>query len=322
MIAQTTSLAHHSQHQPHDTLFRKALQYQVVAQDFFRQHLPNELCQQLDFDSLKFENESFIDDKNFQKQADILYRMKLNQQPGYLYLLVEQQSQTDRWMAYRIMLYVVRIMERHRRLYPKQNLPLVYPLVVYTGHTRWEHPQDVRTLIQAPHNLIKNYFMTSFSLIQTHQINQQQLQQHLWSATLSWVLSHKKTTNVISLLRENLLPHLQRLEQAKHIDYLIDLLQYILDTYQLDPVLFKQFIHTNFTKTTGEKIMTIAEQLRQQGFQQGFQQGKQEGKQERKRRERQYALRSAKRLLDLNMSVNDVSVIVELPIDDLESLIE
>lgn len=58
----------------------------AVARDLFLKLLPDSLCEQVDFDTLKLEKETFAEGA-----ADIFYSIEMNQQPAYLYLLCEQR---------------------------------------------------------------------------------------------------------------------------------------------------------------------------------------------------------------------------------------
>ena len=53
----------------------------------------------LDFQSIELQKESFIDDKLRLKIADLLYAVKFEGRPGYLYLLFEHASSPDRLFA-------------------------------------------------------------------------------------------------------------------------------------------------------------------------------------------------------------------------------
>ena len=205
-----------STHQLADKFFKKALQHKAVAQDFFRHHLPTALCSQLDFDSLQFENASFIDDEHYKKEVDVLFRALLSGRPAYLFLLAEHQSQPDPWMAYRLMVYVVRVMEFHRKRYPQKKLPLVYPLVLYTGERRWVDSVDVRDLLDAPRGLIDEYFMAPSRIIHALATSEDELRAHPWSGSLGWLMSHVHLRDFLQQLEKLVLPYLSGLSRVEH----------------------------------------------------------------------------------------------------------
>src|SRR3990167_10807176 len=98
---------------PHDNYFRAAMSNTKVAREFFEQHLPSNIKKALDFTTLQIKKESFIDDKLKLQITDLLFSAEFNRQPGYLYLLVEHQSTPLKLMAFRILKYMVAIMDQH-----------------------------------------------------------------------------------------------------------------------------------------------------------------------------------------------------------------
>ena len=110
-----------------------------VAKDFFRAHLPKRLLALTDLEQLHLENHSFIDARYRQSASDVIYSTKLNDDNhAYFYLLCEQQSTVDSNMPFRLLKYQVRLMDQHQNQYPNENLPIVYPMVVYSGEAALE----------------------------------------------------------------------------------------------------------------------------------------------------------------------------------------
>jgi predicted transposase/invertase (TIGR01784 family) len=148
-------------HQPHDKLFKKSMADIRVARDFFETHLPRELTKKMDFKTLKLQKNSFIDQTFKATEADILYTVNIDGELAYLYLLCEHQSKIDANIAFRLLVYTVRIMEMHRSQYPEGPLPVVYPLVVYTGKEDWNAPRDIFQMFGANAQLAKQIFLQS-----------------------------------------------------------------------------------------------------------------------------------------------------------------
>ncbi|MGE3920733.1 MAG: Rpn family recombination-promoting nuclease/putative transposase [Gammaproteobacteria bacterium] len=113
-------------HQPEDKFFKQSLSDIRVAKDFFEEHLPPAILNQLDLNSLKLQNQTFIDEAYKNTEADIVYKANFNQQSGFIYTLLEHQSKTDHYMALRLLSYCLRIIEQHRKQNPKKPLPIVY----------------------------------------------------------------------------------------------------------------------------------------------------------------------------------------------------
>jgi FtsZ-binding cell division protein ZapB len=61
---------------PHDQFFRTAMADKRVAREFLQAHLPQELCQLIDFDDLELQPRSFINDVRKEITVDLLYKTK------------------------------------------------------------------------------------------------------------------------------------------------------------------------------------------------------------------------------------------------------
>ncbi|HCJ9626836.1 TPA: Rpn family recombination-promoting nuclease/putative transposase, partial [Escherichia coli] len=84
---------------PHDALFKSFLTHPDTARDFMEIHLPKDLRELCDLDSLKLESASFVDEKLRALHSDILWSVKTREGDGYIYVVIEHQSREDIHMA-------------------------------------------------------------------------------------------------------------------------------------------------------------------------------------------------------------------------------
>jgi hypothetical protein len=94
-----------------------------------------------------------VDPELRESQSDLLFSARLQGgQPLLLYFLLEHQSTVDRWMAFRMLRYVVRQLEHWRKEHPDSDvLPVVIPLVMYHGaQGLWTAPRRVEELFSLP----------------------------------------------------------------------------------------------------------------------------------------------------------------------------
>ena len=113
---------------PHDALFKSFLTHPDTARDFMEIHLPKDLRELCDLDSLKLESASFVDEKLRALHSDILWSVKTREGDGYIYVVIEHQSREDIHMAFRLMRYSMAVMQRHIEHDKRQPLPLVIPI--------------------------------------------------------------------------------------------------------------------------------------------------------------------------------------------------
>ena len=137
---------------PHDTFFRAAFARPEVSSPFFQCYLPPGALAHLDLDTLSLEKDSFIDERLREHRADLLFSVKGQAgQPVLIYLLLEHKSYQDRWTAFQMLGYVLRILTPHAG--HSKRLPAVLSLVIYHGETVWSAPTTVEDLTDAPEEL-------------------------------------------------------------------------------------------------------------------------------------------------------------------------
>src|SRR3990167_7936184 len=127
----------------HDRFTRSLMSHPKVVEEFFRDNLPEKIKKNLDFSSIEFRRESFIDDKLKLKVVDMLYEAKFDGQPGFLYLLFEHASTPHAMLPLRMLNYIVAIMNDHIKITEKNELPLVYPMILYSGKRRYKSSMDI-----------------------------------------------------------------------------------------------------------------------------------------------------------------------------------
>lgn len=73
----------------YDVLFKFFFMYFDIVWDFMEIYLFKDLCELCDFDSLKLEFVSFVDEKLWVLYFDILWLVKICEGDGYIYVVIE-----------------------------------------------------------------------------------------------------------------------------------------------------------------------------------------------------------------------------------------
>ncbi|MCC2666292.1 MAG: transposase [Gammaproteobacteria bacterium] len=256
-----------------------------VATQFFQAHLPATLLEQIDLSTLKLEKHSFIDEHFKASEADVIYRVQMGQQTGYLYTVCEQQTEVDTRMAFRLWRYAVRLMELHIRQHPDGPLPPVYTLVVYSGQEPWTAPLEIFPLFGNQEGWARDWLFKPYQLIDLQRLDDEDLQKHLGSGLLEFALKYRTIRNLASFL-ETLLPWVDQLEKkwsqaGIFLGHVV--LEYVLDGVNSHANEIEVFIEKVNRYLTGKlrgEVMTLAQQFEQRGVQQGMQQGIQQGMQQ------------------------------------------
>jgi predicted transposase YdaD len=134
--------------QAHDALVKALLGTPEVAARVLRFLLPETVRAAVDFATVASEPGSFVDENLRQLHTDLLFSARLNDgRQALLYLLLEHQSRVEERMAWRLLRYVVRILDGWTREHPSPApLPAVVPIVLYHGAAPWRAPTDLAEL--------------------------------------------------------------------------------------------------------------------------------------------------------------------------------
>lgn len=193
----------------HDKFFRAALSDARVARAFFEMHLPAYVKAAVDLETLQLKKESYVDEQLKLSLMDMLFSVLFNSQPGYLYVLVEQQSVPDKLMPFRFLKYIVNIMEQHLKTHQNKQLPVIYPLLFYTGQTTYPYSTDLFELFGNDAILAKQIWGQPFQLIDVCQIPDETLRENVWSGIMQLCMKHSLARdihyffeNVVSLFQQ------------------------------------------------------------------------------------------------------------------------
>jgi predicted transposase/invertase (TIGR01784 family) len=137
----------------HDRFVRYTFSQPERAAAELRAALPSHVVSEVDWSSLQRESGSVVDPELRQTESDLLFTARLHTgHPLLLYVLLEHQSTVDRWMALRMLRYVVRQVEYWRQQHPESTvLPVIIPLVMFHGEDgAWTAPRRVEDLFDLP----------------------------------------------------------------------------------------------------------------------------------------------------------------------------
>lgn len=137
---------------PHDSVFRAIFEQLEHARGALRSMVPGWVAEALDWSSLARESGSFIDPDLVGRQSDLLFQLGWRDGGAALvYMLFEHQSTSDRFMAFRLLRYMIRIWERWMRDFPTaKRLPVIVPVVLYHGEEAWSAPLTLEALLDVP----------------------------------------------------------------------------------------------------------------------------------------------------------------------------
>ncbi|WP_423063632.1 Rpn family recombination-promoting nuclease/putative transposase [Candidiatus Paracoxiella cheracis] len=204
--------------------------------------------------------------------SKVQYAVELNEQPGYLYTLVEHQRKPDPLMPYRILRYQLRIMDQHLKKHHTQTLPVIVPLVFYNGEQLYPYSTDLFDLFGDHAQLARQTLLEPFTLVDVTQIPDEKLKQLQWAGIMEFTQKHIFARDFMPFLRE-LIPLLKRLHEAGAQDYLLSTLTYLFQADIENPAEVATIIGNEVSRSLGEELMSLAEKLEHRGFQKGIVEG-------------------------------------------------
>jgi predicted transposase/invertase (TIGR01784 family) len=299
---------------PHDRFVRHMMTKPKVIEEFFQANLPANIKSAINFNSIKLEPESLINSKLQLQITDLLYSAEFNQQPGYIYLVVEHLSNSQRLAPFRMLKYTIDIMQRHLDQNQDDVLPIVYPLIIYGGRANYTHSTDLFDLFAYNKELAKNILWQPCKLIDLTKTPDEELKQHLWYGTAARLMKY--------IFAENISPHFKAMieeikiiERAGEISYIKAMISYVAAVADgKGMVEFKKVLEENLSVESKEGFMTFAEAFIQQGVQQGMQHGMMESK-------REMAIRMIKTKLDKEL-IAEITGFSMLEVNELEKQME
>jgi len=136
----------------HDESYRLLFSVPRMIVELLRGFFGEAWIDRIDFESLERMSSSYVSPKLRRRETDIVWRARLKDgRPVYVYLLLELQSDIQKFMAVRLMVYVGLLYQdliKRGELSPDGKLPLVIPIVLYNGEERWSAPHQLADLIE------------------------------------------------------------------------------------------------------------------------------------------------------------------------------
>lgn len=269
-----------------------------TARDFLEFHLPASLRQLCDLGSLKLESGSFIEENLRAYYSDVLWSLKTAEGEGFIYVVIEHQSSPDAHMAFRLMRYAMGAMQRHLDAGHKK-LPLVIPMLFYHGAVT-PYPFSLCWLDEfSDPATARQLYTAAFPLVDITVVADDEIMQHRRIALLELMQKHIRKRDLMGLM-EQLVALL--VKGYANDSQLKTLFNYMMQTG--DATHFSEFLTEVAQRSPHhkERLMTIADRLRQQGIQQG---------------KRDEAQRIARMMLADGIDAHTVARITGLPVDEL-----
>ncbi|TDB57115.1 Rpn family recombination-promoting nuclease/putative transposase [Arundinibacter roseus] len=258
----------------HDKFVKDLLSQKELAIAFLQEYLPGEVAQILVFESLSYQNTSYLSNNLKASYADMVWRVNTTLDfPLQICLLLEHKSYIDPQVNFQILEYLALAYQKQWK--EKKPLELIVPILYYHGTQHWDYKPLISHFEQYPHFLHKYLpaYLTEFVNLQAMNGQHiQQLKHGLLRTALSiqrYYFDHKELNHNIEQILDSLNPYLD----SNFIDVIF---VYLLQNDQLDKESFKEKLQI-LPPDLNKKAMSIYDELIQEGIEKGKAEGLAEG---------------------------------------------
>ena len=156
-------------HQRYDKAYKLLLGNREVFCRFMRSLVDEELAQKVAPENIEMVDKSYISRGGREYVSDLIYKISVEpEHEAYFYILMEFQSRPDKWMALRILNYIVQF---YQSLSNKGKLPAIFPIVLYNGDREWNAKTEISQCIEnkwIPEKYIPkmSYYLIDISKVQ------------------------------------------------------------------------------------------------------------------------------------------------------------
>lgn len=205
------------------------------------------------------------------------------------------------------------IMDHHLGKTDSQELPLIDPLILYTGKTPFNYSMDLFELCGAHKALAKSTFTNPYHLVDLTQVSDKALKDYHWFGAAALVAKHIRDHDILPTLRD-VVKTLKILEEKGEEGYIYIVISYVVEAGEvLDKQAFVETIPQGLASLNEERAMTVLEQFKPEFYNRRLEEGKLEAKLE--------ALpKVAYNLLDSGINFEQLTQATGLSIDEIEKL--
>jgi predicted transposase/invertase (TIGR01784 family) len=315
---------------PHDVRLKELFRNKGAFICLLKDCVKPEWADNIDINSLKQSETSFILQDFRQKEADIVYEATVGDNKVVFYVLMELQSRVDYRMPYRLLLYITEILrhyynkadtkERRRKNF---KFPVVIPIVFYNGGQKWTAPANLKEMFDDYGRFGDSLINFNYALVDANEHDEISVQDFrsgllkimmLFEAAKSHSELHdviNKYQNEIKQFNEeetriyNAATTILRNSHKTDDDTMIGEAPNTMTTKEVDDVFEKIIANEK------RERRAIAKQAKNEGIALGIEEGREEGR-----------LETAKALLDMGLPIEQIAKATNLTIERLSEVSE
>ncbi len=288
----------------HDETLKNLFSHPEMVSDLLRGFVREEWVRRLDFSTLEKVNTRFVTDQADSREGDITWKVRWGDTWLFILILIEFQSQPDRWMSLRMLAYVSLLYQdliKQKQIKAHDRLPPVLPIALYNGSREWREPIAFTDLMsEAPRGLERfiprfEYLLLDESRIPLEEVEKSNLAKALFALERSFTV--QEVANIVAALGPFFrAPRNRSLMRA----FSVWLNRALLPAHHLEIPPDKLEDFREVQNMLQERVKQWVKQWKAEGLAEGRQQGRQQGRQEgRQESRREIALAMIEQGLNL-----------------------
>ncbi len=322
----------------HDKAYKMILASKELFYRLLSGFIHEDWVNEIDKDHIEQVNRRYVFNDYREKEADLVYKIRINDRDVVFYVLMELQSKIDFLMPFRLLMYMMLIWmdyfhntdfrERQRKSF---RLPMIVPMVLYNGKGNWTVPLQFHKKI-ANHELFGDLALNfRYILLDIQRYSDEQLQNVRGIIGQLFFLEKASTPDEFVSRFESILHNrefsieewwtLKRFMVGKYEKWIKEIDQKFAQAFdsndnERDESEMKSNITRMFDKLMDQTLERGIEQGIEQGIERGIEQGIERGKHDEK-------LEIARKLLrDGFISVEKIAEVTGLTVVEIQSLSE
>jgi len=264
---------------PHDKLFKEVMGDMETVKSFIQHYLPPKIVRLIDPESITIETDSYIEKDLSEYFFDLLFRVKMQQEEAYVYLLFEHKSKVDKHVSLQLLGYMTSIWKKT----VPQPLSVILPLVFYQGREKWEAPQWFSNRFSNSDSMdgdLKDYIPDyKYELFEISSLREEEVKgakrlRIYLDVIRMRALEGKEAIREVMLRVTVTISELPQTEANERFFQVCII--YLFDTMEREYFQQLSELMKTVSEERSEKMQTIADMLRQEGIKKGREEGREE----------------------------------------------
>ncbi len=264
---------------PHDKLFKEVMGDMETVKSFIQHYLPPKIVRLIDPESITIETDSYIEKDLSEYFFDLLFRVKMQQEEAYVYLLFEHKSKVDKHVSLQLLGYMSSIWKKT----VPQPLSVILPVVFYQGREKWEAPQWFSNRFSNSDSMdgdLKDYIPDyKYELFEISSLREEEVKgakrlRIYLDVIRMRALEGKEAIREVMLRVTVTISELPQTEANERFFQVCII--YLFDTMEREYFQQLSELMKTVSEERSEKMQTIADMLRQEGIKKGREEGREE----------------------------------------------